>query len=338
MKNLFNTIAIVSILTLSACKSTPEDPKWASEVNADLNVIEVSHENSQEIQKVQYLARNLMSAKSQQYYRNNMLEEVSEWDMTSVSAGFIGSALLTGNPFSSSGVSTAAGISIALGVLTFFADGSADDISQIWMPSVSKDGEELTVETATYEARVSVDKALVESYKELGMELTCFSMCDVVNAYRIYTAKLSPELILSYQNKGYSYVPKIIQVRAFLYDLKQITNEDVVETLALGFKPGFRSGRYSFILDMQGDVVYDAAGEPIVVEFTDGTGLRSYAGLKPLVKTQLGREIMRKFTSKVAWIYGSDDRKKGRYVSYNGEVYGWSIANSRTFIEEKILD
>jgi len=338
MKKIISLITSLLLLNLTACKTTTDNPVWDAEVNAELNVVEVSDEDSQEIQKVQYLARNLMSTKAQQHYRNDMLEEMTEWDMTSVSTGFVGSALLTGNPFSASGASSAAGISMALDVITFFADGSADDISQIWMPSVSKSGEELTAETATHEARVAVDNALIETYKDMGMELTCFSMCDVVNAYRIYTAKLSPELILSYKNKGFSFVPKTIQVRAFLYDLKKITTEDAVETLALGFKPGFRSGRYSFILDMQGEVLYSETGEPVEVDITGITGLKSYVGLKPLVKTQLGREIMRIFTKKVAWVYGSDDRKKGRYVAYNGKVYGWSIANSTTFIEEEILD
>lgn len=338
MKNLFNIIILVTLFSLIGCKSTTDNPTWDAELNTELRTNEVSQETSQDIQKVQYLARHLMGKRAQELYTADMSKEVVDWDMTSVSAGFIGSSLITGNPFSSSGANAAAGLTMALDVVTFFANGSKDDIAQIWMPSVSNDGVEFTAKTATDAARLEMDLALIEAYKELGITLSCFSLCEKLGPARIYTATLSVETIEKLNAQGYMYVPKVIQVRAFLYDLLKISKEDQIESLALGFKPGFKSTSYGFILDMSAGIKYTESGLPIKVPYNDVENLESYIGDKPLTKTKLGRQVLRNLTKQVPWIHGTKDRKKGRNIAYNGKVHGWTIATSTTFIENEILD
>ena len=338
MRNLFNIIILVTLFSLIGCKSTTENPTWDAEVNAKLKTNDVSEDTPQDIQKVQYLARRLMGARAQDLYQADMSNEVVEWDMTSVSASFIGSSLITGNPFSTSGTSTAAGLGVALDVVTFFANGSDDDIAQMWMPSVSNDGENYTAKTATEAARKEVDFALIESYKEVGITLTCLSLCDDFRFRRIYTANLSADTIASLKAQGYTYVPEIIQVKATLIDMIEIKTEDKIETLALGFKPGYKSHINGFVLEMSAGIKYTDAGEPIVITYSDEKDYKEYVGAKPLTKTKLGRQILRNFSKKVPWVYGTKDRKKGRNIAYNGIVHGWKIATSTRFIEEEILD
>lgn len=339
MKNLINVCTIISIITLTACKSTSKNSTWDAEVNAELTTNEVSYETSQEIQKVQYLARNLMGARAQEFYRADMAKEVIDWNMASVSVGFIGSSLITNNPFSTSGAGTAASIGLGLDVLTFFADGSADDIAQFWMPSVSELGVKYTEETATNDARKEVVGSLISTYKEFGIELTCYSKCEELGEFRTYTGTISQELTEKLKSKGYVYVPKEVQITTWLHDLHKIHKEDVVETLALGFKPGFTSNRSSFTVHMTADIKYlEGTDKPLRFEYEGTDGLTGYQTKYPLMKTKLGRDLMKSFTKKVPWVYGTDNRKKGRYVSYNGKLYSWNIATSTKFIEEEILN
>ena len=297
MKKLVSFAITFTILTLTACKSTSDNPVWDAEVNSELTTNEVSYETSQEIQKVQYLARNLMGARAQELYRADMAKEVVDWDMTSVSAGFVGSSLITSNPFSASGAGTAASIGLGLDVLMFFADGSADDIAQFWMPSVSKSGVKYTEETASHDARQAVVDSLVSTYKEFGIELTCYSKCEELGKFRTYTGTISQELTETLKSKGYVYVPKEVQITTWLHGLHKIRTEDVVETLALGFKPGFTSNRSSFSVDMTADIKYqEGTGKPFRFEYEGTDGLTGYQTKYPLMKTKLGRDLMKSFT------------------------------------------
>jgi hypothetical protein len=345
MKNL--TITIILALTLiyiTGCKST--DPIWDAEQEITTNEIEFDDFDKQQVEeaeKAEYLARYLMSSEERAKLTNTLMEKASTWDHTSVSAGFFGSAILTGNPFSSGGSAMAGGIMMGLDIITaFMPDGSLDDTGRFWLPA-EVDGVKLTEKQASFIAREKMINALLATYSEFGIELTCVSFCvgPEAKGERLYRADLTQSQVDGIKAKfGYTYVPRTIQVFASLQDMFTIKNEDKLESLALGFKPSFVSGSNGFQVKAYGDYVVKSNGDPVMQTKFEGY-LDQSTYLKPLfvlAGARIGRDIERSLSRKIPWIKGTDDYKIDNYVVYNGKFYRFFAPTDYSFIEQEVIN
>jgi len=325
----------IACLSLLGCKAT--SPDWDKDKDIEHNVIN-SPKIEERIEKAEYLARSMIGVDQRQKYVSNLMKkDVPKWDSTSTMLGFAGASVVS-NPFSSSGASTAAGITMGLDVLSFFADGSADKISQIYVPKTSPSGESFTKESATTYARSQVHKALSEAFDDNGMKLTCYSNCKGDGKYRYYLIELSDTQMNKLKAKGYPFVPREIQVKTFLHELLERKINDPIESLALGFEPGFLSGYGGFNIEFGATIRRNFSDEKMEVIYSDFEGLKGYKMKHPLEKTQLGRDLLRSFTKRVPWVYSNDSNLKGKYVAFGGHVYDWNIATAYTFIEGEITN
>lgn len=335
MKKIIKFSLTLACLSLIGCKAT--HPDWNKDDGIEHQIIN-SAEIQERIEKSEYLARSLIGVEQRQKYVQKLMnEDVSGWDSSNAMAGFVGASLVS-NPFSASGASTAAGITMALDVLSFFTDGSADKISQIYVPKKSPEGEIFTKETATTYARAEVHKALFKAFAENGMELKCYSMCEDIGKFRFYLIELSDDQVNALKAKGYAYVPHEIQVKAFLFDLLEKKKTDPIESLALGFEPAFLSGYGGFNIEIGATIRRNFSDEKMEVVYSDVNGLEGYQMKHPLEKTHLGRDLLRSITKRVPWVYGNDSNLEGKYVVFGGHVYDWDIANAYTFIEGEIIN
>jgi hypothetical protein len=337
-------IALICISGLSSCKST--DPIWDAEQEITTNEIEFDDFDKQQLEeaeKAEYLARYLMSSEERAKLTNTLMEKASTWDHTSVSAGFLGSAILTGNPFSSGGGAMAGGIMMGLDIITaFMLDGSIDDTGRFWLPA-EVDGVKLTEKQASLIAREKMINALLATYREFGIELTCVSFCvgPEAKGERLYRADLTQSQVDGIKAKfGYTYVPRTIQVFAYLQDMFTIKHEDKLESLALGFKPSFVSSSNGFQVKTYGDYVVKPNGEPeMQTKFKGNIDQSTY--LKPLfvlAGARIGRDIERSLSRKIPWVKGTRDYSIDNYVVYNGGFYRYGGATDYSFVDEKILN
>ena len=341
MKNLTTILTTILVLSLTACQTT--DPVWDAEQDLQTNEVNVDQLEKENIDKVQYLARDLMASKERKILTQRLSNEASTWDHTSVTAGFVGATVLTGNPFSGKGSTMSAGIMMGLDALNFVFDGAADDIAKYWMPNKTVEGDFLSVEEATIVSREKVREVLNNTYSAMGIALFCTDGCASNDYISIYRADLSEGTIADLKSKyGYIYVPKTIQVVTTLAPLHEIKEEDAIESLALGFKPAYVSGYNGFRIHAFSGVNLDEQGNEITlkakVENTSATEIEYFSTKYKMIESQFGRDVNRKISRQLPLVQGGTTYNKHKYITYNGEMYKWYVARDNRFIDAKVLN
>jgi hypothetical protein len=336
MKKLLPVILSLIFFGLIGCKST--DPAWQAERDLERNEIEASELNKEELDKVTYLAKNLLGGKDRAKLKSRLLEEARNWDYTNQAIGFVGSSALTSNPFSTSGVKTAATLSMAMDAVDFIFDGSADDIAQAFFPETDEQGNVMTLEQADMFARKKANQAAIETYKEYGIDLKCIAFCDVDDERRFYRADITQSEVDALKLKyGYKYVPSTFQLIINITGLLEVKNADKLRQLALGFKPKFISGYNHFKFVPYADLYLDENGKEEVTEFEGNPKNLFYSAKRKMVGTQFGRDLLKSYSTKFAIVLGTDDIAN-KYVVYGGKYYRWIIQSSDNFLDYEILN
>lgn len=335
MKKILAISAI--LISLTACKST--EPLLDKERDLEANLINVEDLDKESVDKTQYLARYLMAADERKLLKGRLLNEASTWDHTSVTVGFIGAAVLTDNPFSTSGGSVAMGISLGLDVLGSIFDGASENISQIWLPETNKKGIKFKdAEDATHYMRSELNRAVLTAFKEQGLDIKCELVCDDSLPQRLYRIDIPQDKLIQLRKK-YAYIPDTIQVFVDWQPMSEIKSKDDLEVLSLGFIPKYKTiAGHQVVNIIGGDIKKDNNGQTF--KFTiKGSDKTLDQWQYNMAETQFGRDFYRSITAKLPLVMGSDNYRR-KYIAHRGEIYNWlggrhSYGN---FIRDKIVN
>jgi hypothetical protein len=335
MKNLLVIIAV--LVALSACKST--DPLLDKERDLKTIVVNVAELNKEEVDKAQYLSRYLMPADERKLFKNRLLNEAGTWDHTSMTVGFIGASVLTDNPFSTSGGGVAMGISLGLDLIGGIYDGASENISQIWLPETNKNGVKFRdVEDATRYMRSELNVAVLNAFKEQGLNIRCELVCDDSLPQRLYRIDIPKDKLIILRKK-YAYLPETIQVFANWLPMVEIKKNNDLESLALGFIPKYKTiNGHQIINVIGGGVKKDDTG--IAFQFTIAGSDKTLAQWQyDMAEAQFGRDFYRSITTQLPLIMGSDIYRK-KFIAYKGEIYNWIGGRHGygNFIREKVIN
>jgi len=325
--------AIATTLVLTACKSTPADPSIEAERNSLNQVtlvteIEATAEGSQAINSTRYLARNLMSTEDREELRKKIASEAPGWNPANATIGFIGSAALTGNPFSVEGGTTSVSIKAALDLASYVFDGAHEKIGQMWLP---KNVNGITIESPeqakSIAEQLTVD-ALNKAYDKLGYDLHYSGTMQ--NGYnKLYSGVLRDNS----QATALPKKPKHIVAILTTLEYKEVDKVDPVEALALGFTPAYHSSPAGHQITILGGHKTDANGNVEMMKSEDGHDVVSVQ--KSLWQTATGRNLYREISKELPWVQG-DDSMNNRYVVHNGSVYSFFSTSPTGFLNKRI--
>ncbi len=303
MKKAISSFALTILLT--ACKSTPPPPHIALEkenlkIVTSIKTIESSPEGKQKVDKARYLARHLMGTEQQQKLINNLKGEITEWDYTNTAISFVASSAITGKSLSRQGSSTALRVHAALDVIDFFFDGSKDGIGQMWLPK-EVDGQQIkSAEHATKEAeRLSIE-AISKSLTSLGYSIPQYVGTITQGRIKVYTSKLTIPL----ETNQFPLQTQHLTVLQLVMDYEDVKAPSLLDELALGFTPAYRSSIAGHQIILMGGDQFDANGS-LIMEKSE-TGQEFPSPKQELWMTSIGREFFRRVSNELLWIQGKD--------------------------------
>jgi hypothetical protein len=341
MKKTIFIVALVS-LGLSACKSTPVDPAYQKELVlqndvTSTEVLESTPQGKERLDKVRFMSQNLMSYSDRKEFKKGLEGEVASWNPTNTALGFAASSAITGNPFSTRGSATAVSVTFALNALSFVLDGSAEKISQLWLPA-RVDGVEITSELMAQEvAFQQVEDVLENTVLSFGYELQYLGSISkevdgekVANSRgHIYNAVVTDATREVFDaNKDYPHAPERLMFLVGDHPYKKIEKPDPLQTLVLGFEPAYESLHNGASITILGGTKKDENGNP-VVKTVQGF---SYNHVElDLWMSALGRDMYRVISGQMPWVQGEDENNR-RLIVAGGEAYTFYSTSPDKFI------
>lgn len=328
------TVFVASVLSISTllvgCSSNP----YMKEIW--MKPDEVKIEDEQELQKISYLARYLMP-------RDEALKldkeiQASQWVSDSTlqtAAGFTGSLLQTGNPFSTSGVNAFSEINAALTVASWLMpeDGIMEEISGIHLP---KNWQGTAIETQEQAKRIGIEhteERLQRTASSLNLSYSCIANCESTMS-RVYHLAYTEETDFShlvYQ------APKGVYVVTHWLDLVQPEQPNPVVNAVVGFDIGWQSpAGHSWMVHFYADPALDANGDAIIREGKNGY-------VYPVVQdklnyTELGRMLYRELNNDGGYLFMGSHDQVPRMVAYNGTLYSYTSRRADRFIDSELVE
>lgn len=331
LKSIASTI--IATLVLAGCNSTPltqnelMERELLNKVTPVESIIQTP-EGLERINKTRYLARNLMGSEDRKNLTTTLQSEAVRWDPTAPAIGFLGSAVLTGNPFSLEGSSKAIRIGTIVKVADMFFDGSIDVIGQSWLPDTYNNTPIETAEEANQIAIKTSIEAVLNTLQKEGYTANHLGTFDTDGLVQLVTATLNEQQELSTPAK-----PENIVVLVTIVGYKAIEAEDYLETLSLGFRPAFTSHQAGHQIHILGGSRFDENNN--VVMETTPSGFSIVEAQSNINNTALGRTFLRDISNQIPWVQGSNT-VKGRYVVHNGKYYSVLSTTYSRFLKNQI--
>ena len=296
----------------------------------------VSIQDDQEKQKIGYLARYLMPKEEALKLDKNI--QSSQWlsdDLMRTSAGFAGSLLQTGNPFSTPGVNAFGNLNTALTVASWLLPdgGIMENVSGIYLPKTWNGKTISTQEEAKEIGITHTEQQLQKTAVSLNLKYSCIANCDSTMS-RVYHLAYTPETDFShlvYQ------APEGVYVATHWLDLVQSKQTNPVENAAVGFDIGWQSpAGNTWVIGFYGAPILDENGK---VGIREGENGYVYPLVQDLLNyTELGRMLYREYSNDGGYLFMGSDDQVPNMVAFDGKLYSFSSRRADRFIDNLLVD
>ena len=331
-------------MNLMACKSTPVDPVIQAEsiLLDDITpteALESTKQGKEQLDKVRYMAQNLMGYGDRKEFTKSLRDEVVEWSPLNTSIGFAASSAITGNPFSVEGSGTAVAVTFALEAVSFIFDGAAETISQMWLPR-EVDGKEITSTLMAQDVALAQTLSVLEAtMAKFGYELSPIGIMAAgsigegteglrEDVHMMNAVVTDTTRAVFKENKPYPYAPERLLLVVGDFPYKKVEKPDPLTALVLGFEPAYESRYAGASIKMFGGVKKDSSGAVIR---TKVAGVEVEEAEIDLWMTSYGRDINRDISSQMPWVQGEDENSR-RAIVAGGEVYTFFSTSPSGFI------
>jgi hypothetical protein len=348
---MYKKIVVVAMASLTmnlmACKSTPVDPVIQAEsiLLDDITpteALESTKQGKEQLDKVRYMAQNLMGYGDRKEFTKSLSDEVEGWSPLNTSIGFAASSAITGNPFSVEGSGTAVAVTFALEAVSFIFDGAAEEISQMWLPS-EVGGREITSTLMAQDVALEQTLRVLETtMTKFGYELSPIGIMAAGSigegteglregVHMMNAVVTDATRAVFKENKPYPYAPERLLLIVGDFPYKKVEKPDPLTALVLGFEPAYESRYAGASIKMFGGVKKDLSGAVIRtkvgnIEFDDAE--------RDLWMTSYGRDINRDISSQMPWVQGEDENSR-RAIVAGGEVYTFFSTSPSGFINAR---
>ena len=329
VKRIAAASLLFSVFWLTGCASILNDPHF-KDATTYPNRVDIADKELQ--LRLSFLARNMMESDD----RQELLAEITEtsvykgWSSAHTSiATQMATDIAVGQAASTTGNMVGNSIYAASLIWGEINDGSMEEVGQAFLPEEMYGVKLDTPEKAQNALAIFTKKQVQSIAKDIGWEYKCIHGCESWN--QIFTLSRNGKPL----DPGFIYQPEMVVIKSIITLPVAVEPSDPVSAMA-GFPVKWKTPQgHTYLVGFYSEPYFNEKGDINLFQ-SEGDG-HFYPGVKrKVVKTRLGRELLRKFHSTKYTIYGNQDIHPKQFY-FEGKAYSF-IRNSDSRMVDLTLD